>query len=235
MPSSPLQGIDLVKILVLAALPEEADALLPSMGAVNATIWPPIRRVEHGDHELVIATTGIGKVNIASAAARLHALHDPALLLVIGTAGRLSARPGDCFWLARAVQHDYGARRADEFVHYNPGAWPMGPARLTPFAAMADPGLDLPHATIAAGDAFIEDAAYAGYLRDRLDADLVDMETAALAQLAWQIGVPWAGIKAVTDEANPESAGDFHANLLTAARRAAQAAERLLARLARTP
>jgi nucleoside phosphorylase len=220
-----------VKILVLAALPEEADALLPEMGAINATGWPPVRRVEQSGHDLIIATTGIGKVNIASAAARLHALHEPALFLVIGTAGKLSDLPGTCFWLARAFQHDYGAKQPGGFVHYDPGAWPIGAAVLTPFAGMADPGLGLPHATIAAGDAFIEDEEMARHLTDGLGADLVDMETGAVAQFARQIGLPWAGIKAVTDDANQASAGDFHANLRGAARRAGEAAERFIALL----
>ena len=52
------------------------------------------------------------------------------------------------------------------------------------------------------------------------------METGALAQVAQRLGLPWAGIKATTDDANGESAGDFQANLLLAARRAAEAAER---------
>ena len=55
----------------------------------------------------------------------------------------------------------------------------------------------------------------------QLDAALVDMETAAVAQVAERFGLPWAAIKATTDEANGESAGDFSANLARAARRAA--------------
>ncbi len=64
-----------------------------------------------------------------------------------------------------------------------------------------------------------------------LEADVVDMETAAIAQFAATIGVPWAGIKATTDDANHESAGDFHTNLRAAAARAARAMEQLLSLL----
>jgi adenosylhomocysteine nucleosidase len=55
------------------------------------------------------------------------------------------------------------------------------------------------------------------------------METAALAQAAAQLGIPWAGIKATTDDANGESGGDFQANLARAARAAADAAEQVIA------
>jgi adenosylhomocysteine nucleosidase len=149
-------------------------------------------------------------------------------MLTLGTAGKLSAIEGDCFYLARAIQHDYGARRPGDFVHYPPGAWPMGPAHVEPYEALPDPGTGLPAACIASGDAFIEDGAFAAHLVAALEADVVDMETAAISQFAEAIGLPWAGIKATTDDANHESAGDFHANLLAASARAARAMERLL-------
>lgn len=217
-----------MRIIILAALPEEADAFLPGAGKALDLGWPATRAIRRGDHRIRLATTGIGKVNMACAAARLHALDGADLLLTLGTAGRLRAIAGDCFYLARAVQHDYGARRPDAFVHYPPGAWPMGPAHVAPYAALPDPGTGLPAACIASGDAFIEDAAYAAHMVAALDADLVDMETAAVAQYAAAAGLPWAGIKAVTDDADHASAGDFHANLRAAARRAAGAMDRLL-------
>lgn len=220
-----------MRIIILAALPEEADAFMPGLGSIVQDAWLSVRHIQTGAHDIRLATTRIGKVNIATAAARLHALHGADLLMTLGTAGKLSAIAGDCFYLARAIQHDYGARKAESFVHYPPGAWPMGPANVKAFVAMDDPGSGLPAACITSGDAFIEDGAYARHLVAALDADVVDMETAAVAQYAAQIGLPWAGIKATTDDANHESAGDFHANLLAASHRAAQAAERLIAHL----
>ena len=218
-----------MRIILLAALDEEADAFMPGVGTALDDGWPRVRRIETHGHVVLLAATGIGKVNIATAAARLHALHGADLLMTLGTAGKLSTIAGDCFFLARSVQHDYGARKGESFVHYPPGAWPMGPAHVEPYAALADPGLHLPHACITSGDAFIEDAGYAAHLVATLDADVVDMETAAVAQYAVAVGLPWAGIKATTDDANHESAGDFHANLLDASRRAAEAMERLVA------
>lgn len=220
-----------MRIILLAALPEEADAFMPGEGEALADSWPTIRRIETGGHELFLATTGIGKVNIVSAAARLHTRHGGELLMTVGTAGKLSRIEGDCFYLARAVQHDYGARKKDAFVHYPPGAWPMGPAHVEPYHAMPDPGTGLPPACITSGDAFIEDADYAAHMVAALEADVVDMETAAVAQYAVAVGLPWAGVKATTDDANHDSVGDFRANLLAASDRAARGMERLIAAL----
>jgi len=219
-------------ILLLAALDEEAESFMPGLGEpLPGAPWPPVRRIETGRHTILLGTAGIGKVNVATAAACLHMRHGADMLATIGTAGKLSAIEGDCFYLTRAIQHDYGARKADTFVHYPPGAWPIGPAHADSYMALPDPGLKLPHAVIASGDAFIEDAAYAGHLVAALDADLVDMETAALAQYARTAGLPWLGIKATTDDANHASAGDFHSNLRAASRRAALAMTDLIALL----
>ena len=220
-----------MRILILAALAEEADAFRSGEGEPVPCAWPPARRLALAGHDVVVATTQIGKVNIATAAARLHALLGAELLLTLGTAGKLSSLAGDCFYLSRAVQHDYGARRPQDFAHYMPGAWPIGPAHVEPYAALPDPGTGLPQVCIASGDCFVEDGAFAAHLVAALDADVVDMETAAVAQFAQSVGLPWAGIKATTDDANHESAGDFHANLLAASARAARAMERLLSLL----
>src|SRR3546814_14647585 len=94
---------------------------------------------------------------------------------------------------------------------------------------MADRGVSLPDSRIASGDSFAACPDAASYLA-ALGATLVDMEVGAVAQVAARLGKPWAAIKAVTDEANNHSAGDFHANLVRAARAAAGEIERLLAR-----
>jgi adenosylhomocysteine nucleosidase len=210
------------KIGVIAALPEEADALFVGQGDRDGAT----RHLQLGDRSITIRVCGIGKVNAALAASALVLDHKVQMLFVIGTAGALGARQGT-FLLTEAIQTDYGAKRADGFSHYRAGDWPIGPASCPPFAAMAV-GSPLPHARIATGDAFIECPEYAAYLRDVMGCDLIDMETGAVAQAALALGVPWVGIKATTDGADGSSAGDFTTNLLRASRAAADAAEHIL-------
>ena len=211
-------------ILILAALLEEADALFPGTGERVGGLFAE-RRLVAGGHRLTIATCGLGKVNAALCAG--VSAEDADMLLMTGTCGSLGAAPG-AYWLAEALQHDYGASQPGLFRRYRAGEWPIGAAGEAHFSAMADPGLDLPHARIASGDSFVACPDAAEDLRS-LGATLVDMEVGAVAQVAARLGKPWAAIKAVTDEANGDSAGDFHANLVRAARVAGQAAERLIA------
>jgi adenosylhomocysteine nucleosidase len=215
-------------VLLLAALPEEADAFLPGQGCIVEGESVPLRIVEANEVRISIVTCGLGKVNAALAVGR-YTNADTALVTMTGTCGKIGAINGDCFWIAKAIQHDYGARQADGFVHYRGGDWPMGTARDHAFAAIPDPGLGLPHASIASGDVFLECPATAEALAERLGTHLVDMEVAAVAQAAEALGLPWAAIKAVTDGADGESAGDFSVNLRTAARKAAEAMEGLIA------
>jgi len=183
------------------------------------------RRSAIGGHQLVIATCGLGKVNAALCAGALAG--DADVLLMTGTCGSLGAAPG-AYWIAEALQHDYGANEPGRFRRYRAGDWPIGEAREAHFAAMADPGLGLPPARIASGDSFVACPDAAADLK-ALGATLVDMEVGAVAQAAARLGKPWAAIKAVTDEANGESAGDFHANLVRASRVAGREIERLIA------
>lgn len=158
--------------------------------------------------------------------------YDAQLLLVIGTAGKLTDIDGDCFQITEAVQGDYGASRNDGFAHYSAGAWPIGQAHIEPFYAAVMPDIGLPKIRIITGDCFVESADHGRRLHSRLAGDLIDMETAAVAQAALRLGVPWAAIKATTDNADGESSGDFQTNLKRAAQVAADAAERIIAALA---
>jgi len=215
-------------ILILAALAEEGDALFPDAGARESGPFAVRRLAAHG-HALTIATCGLGKVNAALCAGMLGA--DADLLLMSGTCGSLGAEAGRAYWIAEAVQHDYGAAEPGLFRRYRAGEWPIGEASEAHFCAIADPGLTLPHARIASGDSFVACPDAAADLANGLGATLVDMEVGAVAQVAARLGKPWAAIKAVTDEANEGSAGDFHANLVRAARIVGQEVERLVARL----
>lgn len=217
-------------ILLLAALAEEADAFLEGQGRIVEGGPKPLRVAELAGAPIKIVTCGLGKVNAALAVGR-YADASTSLVAMTGTCGRIGEIEGDCFWVARAIQHDYGARQTGGFVHYRAGDWPMGEARDHAFSAMHDPGIGLPHATIASGDVFLECADTAEALAQRLDVHLVDMEVAALAQAAETLGLPWAAIKAVTDGADGESAGDFNANLRRAAWKAGKAMERLTSSL----
>jgi adenosylhomocysteine nucleosidase len=219
--------LSLPEILILAALPEEADAFRPGEGQMLHDEPMPVRLIAKPSGTIHIVTCGLGKVSAGFAVGR-YANAETTLVAMIGTCGKIGAIEGDCFWISHAIQHDYGAQQAAGFVNYRAGDWPMGAARNEAFAAMADPGTGLPHARIASGDVFLECPDTAATLAERLGTKLVDMEVAAVAQAAEALGLPWCAIKAVTDGADGDSAGDFSMNLRLAAAKAALAIDHTL-------
>lgn len=220
------------RIGIVTGVQAELDAFLP--GVVREGVAPPplaVSRVAHGGRDLFLASAGIGKVAAASAAALLALGFGAEVLVVIGTAGSIGATGTGPFLITEAVQADFGAIREERLTHYTAGSWPIGPASVEAFRAMAVADAGLATARIATSDLFVECGVHAGRVRDALGATLVDMETAAVAQAAALLGIPWLAIKATTDDANGDSAGDFATNLARAARSAALAAERLVAAL----
>ncbi len=201
---------------------EEAAALRPGEGRLDDASPLHVRRADGW----AVACGGIGKVNAAMAAQRL--VDDGARLLVsLGVAARIDGlHDAGAHWVHESIQHDYGAEREDGFAPFPPGALPFGDPRIEAFRAIDDPGLGLPHARIISGDRFV---AYGGLvLARRFGAQLVDMETAAIAQVATRHGLGWAGIRAVSDAADDASPAAFERGFKRAREQAAAAADRLL-------
>lgn len=73
---------------------------------------------------------------------------------------------------------------------------------------------------IASGDQFINDAAHINRLGTELPGLLaVEMEGAAVAQVCYEMGVPFAVIRTISDNANEEAATDFTRFVKTVAAR----------------
>ena len=218
------------RIGIISGVSDELSAFRPdlerrSMMAAGLSV----QGVTLGDKDIYMVCAGIGKVAAATGATMLHAAFGVELLMVIGTAAKIGELDGSVFNITEAVQGDFGAQRADGLTHYTAGSWPLGEAVVQAFDALEVPGLDLPKARVATSDLFIEHAPHAAGLADRLGVHLIDMETAAVAQTAAILGLPWLAIKATTDAADESSAASFTDNLHAAAAASARAAERALA------
>lgn len=214
---------------IVAGMAEELAAFAPDAPSkVHRHGRLDVRRTRVAGRDVALCSGGVGKVAAAAAATLLSARHDATLLIVVGTAAALHAAPGHAYRITEAIQSDYGARRADRFARYTAGTIPLGRERLTPFVARDVPGCDLPTARIASADMFVESPAHAAEIGAALACQLIDMETAAVAQAATLLGIAWLAIKATTDAADEASAASFRAALAAAATQAAEAAERLI-------
>jgi adenosylhomocysteine nucleosidase len=201
---------------VLAALEEEAAALL----RILQPLKPAMARVPlwHGTIEgvpTVLALTGVGKVAASMATQLVCDTLRPRCVLSIGLAGAPTsgATRGQVIVASGALQHDMDARPLTAARGAIPG---LGLTRLGPdpwlsekllaaARSVTDPGRNVISGLVLTGDQVITSRE----VRDRVLADFpdgacFDMETAAIAQVAHQNHIPWAGLRITSDAADED-------------------------------
>lgn len=234
--------------LIAAALKEERAALesLASDLAPHPTPGLPddallIGRID--EHPVALLRCGVGKV--ASVVAVTAALAvDPRCVLSVGSAGALHAgfRVGDVVLADAVLQHDFAAAEADGFRLFGYGAEipSMGDPLLAAdeglvaaaFGAAAPTterlGIRLRRGRIATGDWFVADQKVRDAIAARSNADLVEMEGAAIAYAARTHGIPWLVIRSVSDAGDGEAPLSFWEYLALASKNAAEIVRSML-------
>jgi adenosylhomocysteine nucleosidase len=209
---------------------------------------------------VVVARTGVGKVNAAITATLLYVHFRPAEVLFTGIAGGLrpGLLPGDIVIAAKTVQHDFGTLTSGRF-HRRGARNPISPERNPVFlpadrrllrAALAAAKTvkldairmrkgartpDIVEGTVATGDVFVASPAKKAELHRELGADAVEMEGAAVAQVCWQWRVPCLVIRSVSDLADDNALADARTFLRIAAANSAALVTEIVAGLAVAP
>lgn len=188
--------------------------------------------------QVAVARSGVGKVNAAAATLAILLLVKPASLITLGSAGGIgeALQVGDVVVSSRALQHDVGTYYAGEFRSTGmpmysedgiaqPVSYLAADVVLVREAIRRSIELGLKSAsgaparvltgTVATGDSVLASSEKQAWLRTEFNATVVDMESAAVAQVAASHGVPWIAVRAVSDGADsslPEELvgfGDF--------------------------
>lgn len=192
---------------VIAALEQEVHALVSRMPRAD-TVGPRLSIWEGGG--LVVAVSGVGKVAGAMAAQFVCDVFKPRCVVAIGLAGSLSEqpRPGQVIVATGAAQHDFDGRPLTPARGIIPG---LEVAVIHANSSVADKlliaaRLESKHAIsglVLTGDQIITSAKVRDALAHEFaDALCVDMETAAIAQVAQQNGVPWSALRITSDAAD---------------------------------
>jgi len=242
---------------VISALPEELAHLSDRPGRVRDIGGFAFWRGAIAGREAFFVESGAGKVNAGVAASLLLDRFNCRALLMCGVAGGLDPAlgVGDIVVGTSNTQHDFGVHREAGFHTIQPGSrpskgeeWEPGyavpasvVARLR--AAVADLALEpLPETVgvgrrvptvhfgaILTGDAFVNADVLRERLRAAFEAQAVEMEGGAVAQVArrWGEDIPFVNVRCLSDLAGGESHLDFRAFLPVASRLASQVAHRL--------
>jgi adenosylhomocysteine nucleosidase len=192
---------------VIAALEEEAHALVGRMPR-SETVGPRLQIWEGGG--LVVVVGGVGKVAAAMAAQFACDVFRPRSMIAVGIAGALeeNSRPGQVIVANGAAQHDFDARPLTPARGIIPGlevAVIHSDSAVTEKLLVAA-RLESKHAMsglVLTGDQIITSAKVRDALAHEFaDALCVDMETAAVAQVAHQNRVPWSALRVTSDSAD---------------------------------
>ena len=182
---------------------------------------------------VVIVWTGIGKVNAAMSTTLLLEHFKPDAVIFTGIAGGVNKdlKPGDIVIADRVAHHDMGTLWPDAL--YYRGVKNRLTGWENPVFFEADRGLlslaqqagekteFLPVSllegprqpkvitgVIVTGDVFVASPAKCDELRERLEADAVEMEGAAVAQLCYQRQIPCLVIRSISDNADEGAVQD---------------------------
>ena len=218
-----------MRIGILCAIPEELRHFSPSS--------PPVARLggrdyfqgKHGSHELTLVESGIGKVNSAVASTMLIQHFSCELLIFSGVAGGLdpSLQIGDLVIAEELWQHDYGIIIDQELVAHRAGTLPIGlPKENPPFRLDEKLKVKIQQAypdayfgRILSGDTFLNCKETRQQLFEKFQAQAIEMEGAAIAQVSEQFGIRCIIVRSLSDLSGEESMEDFPTFLKDAAAR----------------
>ncbi|MBV6631464.1 MAG: 5'-methylthioadenosine/adenosylhomocysteine nucleosidase [Alphaproteobacteria bacterium] len=226
------------RIGIMSAIPQEHAALGASFAGHETVKKIAGMEFSVGtleDRPVVFVESGIGKVNSALVATLLITEFGCDGLIFSGVAGGIdpSLSVGDVVIGTRLVQYDYGALANERITTYQPGVPPLpdvdkthgyepDPALLKRVEAMLRK-TDFPlvyaggeervpsvsFGTILTGDTFMNCEATRRRLFDEFDAQAIEMEGGAVAQIAERFNVSYLVVRALSDLAGADSHIDF--------------------------
>ncbi|MEO5684081.1 MAG: 5'-methylthioadenosine/adenosylhomocysteine nucleosidase [Chitinophagaceae bacterium] len=245
---------------ILGAFPPELVLLQAQLQQKKDTVIQHIHFTEGllNGRQVVIAQTGIGKVNAAITTTLLLDHFRPREIVFTGIAGGINPdlSPGDLVIGTEVTYHDYGTITPDSMKRRatrnpftmleNPEFFPSDTTLVAAAIAAGKnitlekingkSGSRLPHiitGIIVTGDVFVASTSATQHLRSRLRADATEMEGAAVAQACWQQKTPFIVIRSLSDDAGNNASADVRNFYEIAARNSASLVIALMEKMAK--
>ncbi|WP_348693392.1 5'-methylthioadenosine/adenosylhomocysteine nucleosidase [Duganella fentianensis] len=216
-----------MRLGIISALAEEQHGLIEAMESPTRRFYG-MREYTAGklwEIDAVCVLSRIGKVAAAMTAAILVEKFEVTHIIFTGVAGSgdKNVHVGDIVVAEELIQHDFDA--SPLFPRYE---IPLtGLTRFASDRALTDKLATVAAKTgrvhrglIASGDQFIGKRQQIEALKGALpDILAVEMEGAAVAQVCFELGIPFAVIRTISDNANDDAAVDFMRFVKTVASR----------------
>ena len=210
--------------------------------------------------QVVVTWTGVGKVNAAMTTTLLIEHYKPKRIIFTGIAGGVNPdlQPGDIVIAEKTAHHDMGTvwpeglfckgvkSRLDGFE--NPVFFPADPKLLAAAKKAAgkadldriktlkgERGPRIIRGVVVTGDSFIASTDKCAELRKKLQADAVEMEGAAVAQICFQRQIACLVIRSISDNADEGAVLDKQMFYIIAARNSASLVAEMVGLLGTKP
>ena len=206
---------------IICAMQVEADGILAlcENKQTNEKYGMTFTRGTLGGKDVVAVVCGEGKVNAAICATTLINDYKPDLVLNSGVAGALSpvVTIGDLVVGTKAVEHDMnmtplGYKQGEVCV---PGGKVLyfncdeAAVRVLESICSEIENTKTVRGVIASGDIFVSDRSQRMRLNDRFGAIACEMEGASIGHVCYRCGVPFAILRAISDDLNENKGMDF--------------------------
>lgn len=221
---------------VLGAFPPELVLLQSRMDNKKDTIIQQIRFTSGtlNGRNIVLAQTGIGKVNAAITTTLMLEHFQPNEIVFSGIAGGIdpTLSPGDIVIGTSVTYHDYGMAEDSGMKYWstkNPATMLENPRLFICDTTLVQTAVDVSknlifskikrdngsftptvkQGNIVTGDVFVSSKKTTQRLRKELNAAATEMEGAAIAQTCFQQNTPFLIIRSLSDNANDKAQSDI--------------------------
>lgn len=185
----------------------------------------------------ILVKSGVGKVNAARTTQILIDNFEIEKIINLGAAGAINAmlNIGDVVIAKHVVQHDFDITAFGHSKGYITGVGnniQCDRGLVSAFENMLKSGeerlYNIKIGIVATGDIFCTQIEMKNKINAKFDADVVDMECAAIAQVAYLDNIPFISIRCISDIPNNKNASTFDENLKLASKRCANVLKEFL-------
>ncbi len=206
---------------IICAMQVEADGILKLASNTQEEIINNMRFIRGtlNGKDIVVVVCGVGKVNAALCATTMINRFSPELIINSGVAGALSplVSIGDLVVASKAVEHDMNTTALGD----KQGEISLPDGKIMYFecdkdavALLTKCGKELPdtkvtQGIVASGDMFVSNRRKRLLINDRFGAMACEMEGAAIGHVCYCCKVPFAILRAISDDMDENKGVDF--------------------------
>lgn len=225
---------------IIVAMGEELEAVENCMTEIEIKQIYDVRFLvgKIQEKKCVLAKSGVGKVNAARTTQLMIDNFNVTYVVNLGAAGALNGalQIGDVVIGKHVVQHDFDITAFGHSKGYITGIGnnvrcdrELVDEFENVIKSIPERNYAIKLGIVATGDIFCTEIMMKDKIRSKFNADVVDMECGAIAQVCYLDDVPFIVIRSVSDTPDGKNASTFDTNLKLASKRCANILKEFLA------